>query len=175
MHHATADGSDARGQRARGAEPMGAATPIVIVDDDAAIAEVIRETCEELPGCVAVTVADGVRALSVIEAVEPALVILDVDLPGLDGFAVYDRLSRRPATAGLPVLFTSANDHPAEFARRGVRAYLPKPFDLDDLLAHVRSLLGRRADGDPARRRIGPRSRAGGADGNAAEGDVRQS
>jgi DNA-binding response OmpR family regulator len=138
---------------------MDAATPIVIVDDDARIAEVIREACEASPGGAAVAVADGARALSVIDEVEPAPVILDVALPGLDGFAVDDRRRRRPATAGPPVRFTSATAHPAECARRGVRAYLPKPFDLDDLLARVRSPLERRVTAGPRSRRDGPTRR----------------
>jgi DNA-binding response OmpR family regulator len=86
-------------------------------------------------------VPDGAVALAVIAAVRADLVILDVDLPGLDGFELYDRLRAKPDTAGIQVLFTSAAHHERELARRGLRTFLRKPFDLDDLLAHVAALL----------------------------------
>ena len=148
--HATAVGSGARRQRARGAEPMEAATPIVIVDDDATIAEVIREACEELTG---LRGRHGGRR-------RPGAGCHRRRRPGAGDPrrrpARPGRLRRlRPAapaaaTAGLPVLFMSAVTHAAEFARRGVRADLRQPFDLDDLLARARSLLGRRVAGGPA-------------------------
>jgi DNA-binding response OmpR family regulator len=115
---------------------------IVIVEDEEAIAQMIQTVLNDVPGYGAVTVADGALALEVIGAVHCDLVILDIDLPGLSGFAVHDLLRAQPRTARLPVLFMSAADHEAEFARRGVSDYLRKPFDIDDLLAHVEQLFG---------------------------------
>ncbi|HEX5505896.1 MAG TPA: response regulator [Thermomicrobiales bacterium] len=113
---------------------------IVIVEDNEPIAGLIQEVLNEVPGYGAVTVPDGRQALAVIAAVRAGLVILDVDLPGLDGFALYDRLRARPATAGIPILFMSATAHEPELAARDIRDYLRKPFDLDDLLARVRAI-----------------------------------
>lgn len=113
---------------------------IVIVEDNEPIACLIQEVLNEVPGYGAVTVADGRAALAVIPAVRPGLVILDVDLPGLGGVALYDRLRARPATAAIPVLFMCAAAREAELAGRGIRDYLRKPFDLDDLLARVRAI-----------------------------------
>lgn len=75
-----------------------------------------------------------------VPAVRPGLVILDVDLPGLGGGALYDHLRARPATATIPVLFMCAAAREGELAGRGIRDYLRKPFDLDDLLARVRAI-----------------------------------
>lgn len=118
---------------------------IVIVEDNEPIAGLIQEVLNEVPGYGAVTVSDGRQALAVIPAVRPGLVILDIDLPGLDGLALYDRLHARPATAAIPVLFMSADAHEPELAGRGIRDYLRKPFDLDDLLARVRAIFEQRA------------------------------
>ena len=114
---------------------------IVVVEDNEPIARLIQEVLNEVPGYGAVTLADGTLALEVVARVRADLVILDVDLPGLSGLALYDRLRERPETAEIPVLFMSAASHREELARRGIYAYLDKPFDLDDLLARVDRLL----------------------------------
>ena len=113
---------------------------IVIVEDNDAIARLIQEVLNDVPGYGAVTVADAALAPDVVAAVHPDLVILDVDLPGISGFDLHDLLRDRPQTAGVPILFMSADEHAAEVARRGV-PFLAKPFDLDDLLAQVHALL----------------------------------
>jgi DNA-binding response OmpR family regulator len=110
---------------------------IVVVEDNEPIARLIQEVLNDVPGYGAVTVPDGAIALDVIAAVRADLVILDVDLPGLDGFEIYDRLKSKPDTASIPTLFMSAAAHEEELERRGIHAYLRKPFDLDDLLATV--------------------------------------
>jgi len=114
---------------------------IVVVEDNEPIARLIREVLNEVPGYGAVALADSALAPELIAAVRADLVILDIDLPGLSGLELYDRLRDRPETAEIPVLFMSAAAHRDELARRGVYAYLHKPFDLDDLLARVEQLL----------------------------------
>ena len=94
-----------------------------------------------MPGYGAVALADSTFAPDLIAAVRADLVILDIDLPGLSGLELYDRLRERPETADIPVLFMSAAAHREELARRGIYVYLHKPFDLDDLLARVDGLL----------------------------------
>lgn len=110
---------------------------IVVVEDNEAIARLIQEVLNDVPGYGAVTVPDGSIALDVISAVRADLVILDVDLPGLDGFAIFDHLRDQPPTTHTPVLFMSAASHSGELARRGITNYIGKPFDLDDLLGKV--------------------------------------
>lgn len=116
---------------------------IVVVEDNEPIARLIQEVLNDVPGYGAVTVPDGAIALDVIGAVQADLVILDIDLPGLNGLELYDRLHAQPDTAGTPVLFMSATAHEAELAARGITQYLAKPFDLDDLLAKVNHLFAR--------------------------------
>lgn len=116
---------------------------IVVVEDNEPIARLIQEVLNDVPGYGAVTVGDGALALEVISAIHADLVILDIDLPGISGFELYDLLRKRPATAEIPVLFMSAAMHEDEMAHRGLRDYLNKPFDLDDLLERVTTLFTR--------------------------------
>lgn len=107
---------------------------IVVVEDNAAIAQLIKEVLNDVPGYGAVALHDGAHAHTVAAAVRADLVILDIDLPVISGLDIYDRLRDDPETAGIPVLFMSAATHRDELARRGFGVYLSKPFDLDDLL-----------------------------------------
>ncbi len=116
---------------------------VVIVEDNEAIARLIQEVLNDVPGFGAVTVADGALALEVISAVHADLVILDIDLPGINGFQVYDLLRNRPDIRMPSVLFMSAAPHEEELARRGLHDYLRKPFDLDDLLDRVNAIFER--------------------------------
>ena len=116
---------------------------IVVVEDNEPIARLIQEVLNDVPGYGAVTVPDGALALDVISAVRADLVVLDVDLPGINGFEIYDRLKRHPETASIPTLFMSAAAHEEELQRRGIQDYLRKPFDLDDLLAQVDAIFER--------------------------------
>lgn len=116
---------------------------IVVVEDNEPIAHLIQEVLNDVPGYGAVTVPNGAIALDVIVAIHADLVILDIDLPGLNGLELYDRLHAQPDTAGIPVLFMSATTHEAELAARGITTYLAKPFDLDDLLTRVNQLFTR--------------------------------
>ncbi len=114
---------------------------ILVVEDFPAIAEIIEAVLNDVPAYQATAVCNGADALAFVAEVEVDLVLLDVNLPGLDGFAIHDLLRGRAATAMVPILFMTAGLHDAEFARRGVRGHIVKPFDLDDLLARVASAL----------------------------------
>ncbi|HEY2945910.1 MAG TPA: response regulator transcription factor [Vicinamibacteria bacterium] len=121
---------------------------ILIVEDEAHLAAGIRFNLEA-EGYDAEVEADGARALARLAAADPVppfdLVILDVMLPGLDGFAVADGM--RQAGNFTPVLMLTAKSL-AEDVVHGLEAgaddYLAKPFDLSVLLARVRGLLRRR-------------------------------
>lgn len=124
-----------------GARDAMATKAVVVVEDDRAVAQLIQEVINDEPGYGAVTVRDGAKALAVLEAVHTDLVILDVDLPGLSGFDIYDWLRRRDDTRRVPVLFMSARRHAEELERRNIADVLRKPFHLDDLMARVDALL----------------------------------
>ncbi|KNB49528.1 response regulator transcription factor [Streptomyces caatingaensis] len=120
---------------------------ILVVEDDTDLALALR-TLLTRAGYDVVPAADGREALRLLFAERPALLILDIGLPELDGWAV---LERTRDLSDLPVLLLTARG--AETDRvRGLRSgaddYLPKPFGNDELLARVEALLRRAA---PAR------------------------
>lgn len=118
-----------------------AVSPILVVDDDPEMCHMIRWALEE-EGLVVETAADGRQALEQATRQRPQLVILDMGLPLLDG----DRLAaelRAMYEDAVPVVLITADGHVVEKARRvGARAYLAKPFELDDLCAVVQVALG---------------------------------
>ncbi len=114
---------------------------ILVVEDTAAIAEIIETVLNDISAYQATAVVNGADALAFVAEVAVDLVLLDINLPGLDGFAIHDLLRARPETATVPILFMTAGVHEAEFARRQVRGHITKPFDLDDLLVRVASAL----------------------------------
>jgi DNA-binding response OmpR family regulator len=125
--------------------------PILVVDDDAKIVRLVR-TYLERDGFSVVTAADGPAALDAIERHRPALVVLDLMLPELDGRAVIRAVRRDDEAAATPILVLSARgstvDRIAGF-EDGADDYLPKPFSPAELVLRVKSILRRTAVATP--------------------------
>lgn len=125
--------------------------PILVVDDDAKIVRLVR-TYLERDGFSVVTAADGPAALDAIERHRPALVVLDLMLPELDGRAVIRAVRRDDEAAATPILVLSARgttvDRIAGF-EDGADDYLPKPFSPAELVLRVKSILRRTAVAAP--------------------------
>jgi DNA-binding response OmpR family regulator len=122
-------------------------TRILLVEDDRAIAGFVEPELEHL-GFQVRCAYDGVTGLEEAERFGPALVVLDIMLPGLDGVGVLKRL--REGGNGVPVIMLTARDTTLDKVHsldRGADDYLTKPFDIEELLARIRALL-RRAEGD---------------------------
>jgi CheY-like chemotaxis protein len=120
---------------------------ILVVDDDPGITKIIETTLKQLPVSADVfTASDGVEALEAIEKHGADVVILDVMMPRMDGFAVCDHLRKDIRTAFLPILMLTANGDQASRTKGylvGTDDYMSKPFDVADFLARVSRLLRR--------------------------------
>jgi len=114
----------------------------VIGEDDEPIANLLRDAINEEPGYHATVVPDGRKILESVGTGGADLLILDIMMPGLSGFEVYDRLRADPRTTSLAVLFISAavGHFSEDLLRRGITDVIAKPFDLNDFLARVRAL-----------------------------------
>ena len=115
---------------------------VVIGEDDAPIAVLLRDAINDEPGYQAIVEGDGRRVIEVARRSDADLLILDIMMPGLSGFEVYDQIRADPEIASLPMLFISAAvGHFAEdFLRRGITEVIAKPFDLNDFLDRVHSI-----------------------------------
>jgi DNA-binding response OmpR family regulator len=123
--------------------------PILVVDDDAKIVRLVR-TYLERDGFSVVTAADGPAALDAIERHRPALVVLDLMLPELDGRAVVRAVRRDDEAGATPILIVSARGSTLDRIaglEDGADDYLPKPFSPAELVLRVKSILRRTAAG----------------------------
>jgi DNA-binding response OmpR family regulator len=121
--------------------------PILVVDDDAKIVRLVR-TYLERDGFSVVTAADGPAALDAIERNRPALVVLDLMLPELDGRAVIRAVRRDDEAGATPILIISARGSTLDRIaglEDGADDYLPKPFSPAELVLRVKSILRRAA------------------------------
>jgi CheY-like chemotaxis protein len=118
---------------------------ILVVDDDPAIRRLLTDVLE-LEGHEIRTAVDGLAAVRQLEVLRPACVLLDVMMPGLDGYGVL-RSIRSQDGEPLPVIMLTAAAEPDTAARawgEGVDYFLAKPFKADDLLELVDALVGDR-------------------------------
>ncbi|MFQ4149409.1 response regulator transcription factor [Arthrobacter sp. LAPM80] len=125
---------------------MGDERSVLVVEDDAALASLLRELLEG-EGYTVVTAHDGQRALHEGLSRPFDVIVMDRGLPAIEGLDVLERLRRKGVTT--PALVLSALSNPADRVEgldRGAEDYLGKPFDIDELLARIRSLLRRHAD-----------------------------
>src|SRR5690242_10423127 len=115
---------------------------ILVVEDDERVAAIIRDGLAH-HGYVVTVAREGAAALTSVQHHPPALVILDLLLPDLDGVEVCRQLH---ATGGPPVIMLAAGDTIADKIRgleSGAADYVTKPFILDELIARVRAVLRR--------------------------------
>jgi two-component system response regulator MprA len=122
---------------------------ILVIDDDPAVTSVLKRGLA-LEGYAVDTAGTGMMGLSIARDHAPDLVILDLMLPGLDGFEVLGRL--RSAEANLPVLMLTARDAQEDQVKgldSGADDYVSKPFTFEILAARVKALLRRREADHP--------------------------
>jgi DNA-binding response OmpR family regulator len=117
-----------------------AASRILVVDDDSSIRKFVKINLEAR-GYQVFAAADGKEAVLIAEKVKPEMLILDIVMPGIDGYAVCRRIRE---WSNIPIIMFSAQE--VESAQEkcsacGATEYLTKPFVLKELLARVKALL----------------------------------
>jgi CheY-like chemotaxis protein len=110
---------------------------ILVVDDEPAILDMIAELLG-YEGFEVVTTSQGSVALARAKADPPALILLDLMMPGMSGWQVIDALKASPQTRAIPIVVLSARrDLPATAKELGIAVFLAKPFDIDELISVV--------------------------------------
>jgi DNA-binding response OmpR family regulator len=128
----------------------GGAPLVLVVDDDPGIRDAL-ERALRLEGFAVAVAAGGVEALEIVSRDSPALVVLDVSMPDLNGRTVAARL--RAKGVDTPILILSARDEVDDRVaglQAGADDYLVKPFAMEELLARLHALLRRRPPGGPS-------------------------
>ena len=116
---------------------------VLIAEDDPDIAELLRQVMSARLDVATDAVANGALVMDSLTARRPDLLILDIDLPGLNGLDVFDLLRNDRHWQGVPVLFLTALPEKAASANAsaGVHEVMAKPFDVEDMLARVDRLM----------------------------------
>jgi signal transduction histidine kinase/ActR/RegA family two-component response regulator len=111
---------------------------VLCVEDNPANLRLIEALIARVPGTTLLTSEDAKTGLGMARARVPDVILMDINLPGMDGFEALAELKADPATAAIPVIALSANAMPADVERgraAGFVRYLTKPINLDELLA----------------------------------------
>ena len=115
---------------------------ILIADDDPSIGRLLERILTQEYDVI--TASDGPTALRLAAQIRPNLMILDVMMPGLDGFQLATKARAVPELKAVPIIFLTARDGPLDTIKgiqAGARHYVTKPFKIDDLLAKVKKIL----------------------------------
>jgi len=129
----------------RGVQREGGAPRVLLVDDDPVIVRLLQVNFR-LDGFEVDTASSGEKALRRVRECLPDVIVLDVMMPGIDGWGVYAKIKEDPETKGVPVVFLSARAQDEDLRHGyalGVDEYVTKPFDPAHLLEIVRRALAR--------------------------------
>jgi two-component system cell cycle response regulator len=127
---------------------------ILTVDDDKVIRLVVSTAFRPF-ACKILEAADGMEGLALVDRERPDLILLDNDMPVMDGTEMLTRLKANPKTRNIPVLMLTANsrrDSVARILRLGVKDYLVKPFTQEGMLERVGRIIALKAQGERATR-----------------------
>jgi len=122
------------------------ARKVLLVDDEDSLRKVVKDLLER-DGYIVSEARDGVQALDQVDRVGPDIIVLDLNMPGLDGYGVLSHLRSRPATADIPVIVLTAKsdeDNEVRVFELGADDFLTKPFRARALSARLEAVLGRR-------------------------------
>jgi CheY-like chemotaxis protein len=119
---------------------------VLLVEDEDQLRRVMKDLLER-DGYTIVEAADGVQALEQVDRHNPDVILLDLNLPGMDGYGVLSQLRSRPSTATTPVIVLTAKgdeDNEVRVLKLGADDFLTKPFRARALSARLESVISRR-------------------------------
>src|ERR1700719_930004 len=131
------------------------AHPVLVADNEPNLVEVVSMALR-FQGFTVETAGTGRAALAAVAEFKPHLMVLDVMLPGMEGFDVAARLGSQ--RAGVPIIFLTARDATEDKVRGlsgGGDDYMTKPFSLEELVARIRTILRRTGHATPESSRLG--------------------
>jgi excisionase family DNA binding protein len=115
---------------------------VLIVDDDDKLREFVRVNLE-MEGYTVTEAANADEGLSAVEEQAPDLILLDVMMPGVDGWEMLRRIQERHGVGSIPVIMFSGKVDEADVVARGAQGFIGKPFDPTQLIESTKQLLPR--------------------------------
>ncbi|MBD2200851.1 MULTISPECIES: response regulator [Calothrix] len=118
---------------------------LLIVDDEECILELVEACLSDIGGWTIITASSGQEALKIAQNQPVDGILLDVSMPEMDGFAVYEQLQTNLATKTIPVIFLTAKSQTSDrvrFAQMGIAGVIIKPFEPFSISHEVADLFG---------------------------------
>jgi CheY-like chemotaxis protein len=119
---------------------------VLVVEDDRSIQMVLELVLTRMAKCEVVLASEGNDGLAKIKQHKPDVILLDLMLPGIDGFEICKRAKEDPTTRSIPIIFLTAQPQPAAIAKAmslGAAAYLIKPFDPSTIVTQINEALAK--------------------------------
>jgi CheY-like chemotaxis protein len=119
---------------------------VLVVEDDRSIQMVLELVLSRVSKCQVVVASDGPQGLAMIQEHKPDVVLLDLMLPGMDGFEICQRAKADEKTRHIPIIFLTAQPQPSAVARAmalGAAGYIVKPFDPIRIIDQINEALTR--------------------------------
>jgi CheY-like chemotaxis protein len=112
---------------------------VVLIEDDADLRRVVQLTLQFGAGWTVDTAPDGPAGIDAVKLIHPDIVLVDLMMPGMDGYEVCRRLISDDATARIPIVLLTARQNldPERVRASGARGVITKPFDLDALAPEI--------------------------------------
>jgi type II secretory ATPase GspE/PulE/Tfp pilus assembly ATPase PilB-like protein/CheY-like chemotaxis protein len=129
-----------------GSEGRGRGASVLMVEDEDQLRRVMKDLLQR-EGYRVAEARDGIQALDEVDRFAPDVIILDLNLPGIDGYSVLAQLRSRPATRDIPVMVLTAKgdeDNEVRVFELGADDFVTKPFRARSLTARIEAVLGRR-------------------------------
>ncbi len=117
---------------------------ILIIDDEEGFLELLRQTLKER-GFDVITASNAVSAGVMISSSLPALILMDINMPGINGLQACEAIRRNPNTKDVPIIIISALSSESDIRRAkkiGISEYFVKPVDLSKLIDKIKAILG---------------------------------
>jgi DNA-binding response OmpR family regulator len=125
---------------------MTANAPLILIVEDSDTMREVATSCLEQAGYRIIEAEQGIKGYDMARTEQPALILLDVTMPGLDGFEIANMLKTDETTKEIPIMFMTGHGEKKAVLRgfsEGADDYLVKPFDFDVLLGRVAAVLRR--------------------------------
>jgi len=118
---------------------------ILVVDDEEHLRELVQACLEDLGGWETLVAGSGEECLQILQTERPNAILLDLSMPGMNGFAVYEILQSDPITRSIPLILLTAKVLPsdrAKFAQMAIAGVITKPIQPITLTEEVAEILG---------------------------------